>query len=57
MRQISELAGELGFIGLPETLARKVGVAGRADMAQQIIAQRIDAEFFGQSNRINCVPG
>jgi hypothetical protein len=50
-------SAELGFISLWKALARKVGIAGRADMAQQMREQRIGAEFFGQGKGINGVPG
>src|SRR5215813_3713618 len=55
--QIAELAGKLRFVGLPKTLIRKVAIASRADVPQQVVAQRIRTELCGQRNGVNGIAG
>src|SRR5262249_32193334 len=55
--QVAELAGKLRFVGLPKTLIRKVAIASRADVPQQVVAQRIRTELCGQRNGVNGIAG
>ena len=55
MHQIAKLPGKLGFGCPPQTPVGEVAIAGRADMAQQKIAQRVRPQLLRQRHGIDGV--
>src|SRR3546814_773481 len=53
LREIAEAVREIGVRGAYDRLGRIASILPEADFAEQIIAQRIDAELLGERHRID----
>ena len=55
VEQVAEIVGQLGVVAADERLVGEVAVGAERHLAQQVVAERVDADVVGQLERIDDV--